>query len=251
MHDKTKVSKPPSVQSASHSNEAESELAAETPAQTLQRFESTVGKLLQRNEKVAWILFVIVLLVAISPLFLFWNLKMAKDWAGIVKDVGESVGILVAAFAAIKWANERGDRATTVLMELETRFQKADVTRGKLILEFPNSEKPVELKARRLYYHDLDAVLRFYVILADVNRSRQVPEKSLSYCFGFWLAHYFHKDAAKLRVYIDDLYPGTKKWLWTDLRSGGGFFNAKSYLKENYDSALAVEILDSEGSYSS
>lgn len=58
-----------------------------------------------------------------------------KEIADLTKTVLESIAILAGSLALIKWLRERHDRATDVLLQLETRFQDPELQKGCRILE--------------------------------------------------------------------------------------------------------------------
>ncbi len=179
-------------------------------------------------------LLVLVVAVILSPLAVFCLARpeLAKIWSEIVKNVAESGAVLAAVFAVIKWVNERRDRATDVLLRLENEFKDKDVMAGRNKVEdgdYADSEQRCD---------KLDAMLRFYVLLYGVYVARQVPERSLSICFRYWLAHYFRKDRTGFRAYVDRSYPTLKGWLRRDCVGGCSFFNPKPVFQEATDEAF-------------
>jgi len=62
--------------------------------------------------------------------FTYW-----KDLADLIKTILESVAIIAGALVVIKWFAERHDRATDVLLQLETRFQDPELQHACRILE--------------------------------------------------------------------------------------------------------------------
>lgn len=58
-----------------------------------------------------------------------------KDLAELLKDVLESLAIIAGSLALIKWFTERHDRATDVLLQLETRFQDPEIQNACHFLE--------------------------------------------------------------------------------------------------------------------
>jgi hypothetical protein len=224
-------------------DDASTALADETLTPILEQVETKVCRFLQQNMRAFWFSLFAALGLIISPLLVScYNATTGKEWSETVKNVGESAAILIAAFAAIKWANERRDRATTVLLELEKKFQEGDIAKGKKMLErgeFEKSDDPNHASQRN---QCLDALLRFYVLLYGVLRARQVPAASLSYCFRYWLAHYFKADCHEFRRYVNKYYPSTRAWLRRDWNEGGKFFRPNDFFKED---ELAAEFRQS------
>jgi hypothetical protein len=207
-------------------------LADDTFTSVFEHLEYAISRAVSRSKFGHWLIVIAglaILLLLVSPLFVFAlsRPEAAKAWSGIVKNFAESVGILAAAAAAVKWVNERRDRATTVLLELEEKFQERTVKQGKELIDknaFKGQDRPGRTE-------ELDALLRFYVLLYGVYRARQVPPAALSYCFRYWLAHYFHSDYGWLRKYVGEYYPSTKAWLTRDWQEGGRFFRPHDFFK--------------------
>ena len=136
--------------------------------------------------------------------------------------------MLAGAVAVIKWVNERRDRATDILLKLEEKFASKDVMKGRKRVEDRDH-------TGRGRCDELDAMLRFYVVLYGVFNARQVPERSLSICFRYWLAHYFRRDRREFRRYVDSNYPTLSGWLGGDCKKGCQFFRPKQLFGEETD----------------
>jgi hypothetical protein len=227
-------------------DEPTTSLADETLTPILARFERQTAWLFRKSWSV-WLSFAIILVVIVSPLVVFWcssdttATTLGKDWAATVNDVASAAAILLAVFAAIKWMNERRDRATDVLLALEKEFQGDAVAKGKKWVEDGGRIK-VEGNGELARSDPLDAMLRFYVVLYGVYRSSQVPAASLSICFRYWLAHYFCTDRLDFRKYVDAYYPTLRAWLHRDCREGGAFFRPRDFFGNNLDDKLIDRI---------
>jgi hypothetical protein len=164
-----------------------------------------------------------------------------QEWSGIVRNFAEAA-VLVgggtgAGFTLVKWWRERSDRATDVLLRLEKDFQRRSLRKGRDLIEnkseYDRAKAQISEQGR-----ELDEVLRFYVVLYGVYTAKQVPEKALSICFQYWLAHYFRCDRKEFRGYVNDYYPTLKKWLEKDFYESNngsceGFFRPAELFGEN------------------
>jgi hypothetical protein len=183
----------------------------------------TTGVLAWLYRHRALLLFVLAaaLIVIASPLVFFWYVpEVTKDWADVVNHVFGSLAVLGGALAVIGWIWARMDRRSDVLISLHTQFRAAEMQKGKDLIERPHT---IVIERR---CPDLDQVLSFYVLLCGVKAAGEVPIRSLSICFRFWLAHYYLEkpDAQaspddpsnKLRIYINRFYPTLRTWLLAD-----------------------------------
>jgi hypothetical protein len=195
----------------------------------LEKVENDVGGWFKEYPNAVWAFLAVACLLILSPIAVFWLMcdEKGKDWAEVVKNVVESGAVLAAVFAAIKWVNERRDRATEVLLKLDENFQKEAVAAGKKCLE------QGDCGGTQTEAETLDGLLRFYVVLYGVLRARQVPESSLSICFRYWLAYYFRRDRAEFRRFVNANYPTLRGWLLNDCRAGCCFFRPQDFWKEN------------------
>jgi len=161
------------------------------------------------------------------------DLNSLRTLAETLKPILECLAIIAGSFALIKWLRERNNRATDVLLKLEEEFDKK-CEHGRPLIEHDwKYDKVKELlksavrEGRRSVSagHDpqnlqtaVDNLLRFYVVLCGVRQARQLPQRSLSTCYRFWLAHYYRNDRKDLRDYINTFFPTIRKWLLTDCR---------------------------------
>ena len=159
------------------------------------------------------------------------NLQAWHDVAEQLKPILECIAIGVGALTLIKWYWEWNNRATDVLLKLEEEFEKK-CGEGRFFLEDDAKYKKLaDVLAKvtesgnrwRLGGSDLetliaiDNLLRFYVVLYGVREARQVPERSLSTCYRFWMAHYYRKDRQVFRQYVNAFFPTLKRWLKSDV----------------------------------
>jgi len=214
---------------ASRSNQEEDGLSP-----VIDRIESDVASFFRQDPSPLWTIICIALLVIASPLAVFCCVDgdQGKDWSETVKNVVESLAVLAAAFAAFKWLDERRNRATDVLMKLDEMFRNGDVLNGRELVE-KNDVTGVNTSADIM--KKVDALLRFYVVLYNVLIARQVPERSLSSCYRYWLAFYFHKDRKEFRKYVDANYPTLKAWLHKDCREECRFFRPEPLFNDMTD----------------
>lgn len=179
-----------------------------------------------------------------------------KTFSEIFKNLFEALAVLGGAVAVSKYLVERKDRAADILLQLEHEFCKKKVMQGRQCIEddgryhlikdrlkqlaaesghqrsLPAGEvseekqKP-EISPERNILDEcqaIDALLRFYVVLCGIRQAKQVPERSLSTCFRFWLGHYRSPKRTEFREYVDAYFPTLKKWLADDAKSGHTFF---------------------------
>lgn len=144
-----------------------------------------------------------------------------KLWSEVLKNVAEFVALAGGLFALIKWVREREDRAADVLLRIEETFDQDALKKGRDIIDSSHSYQRhaaalQKCVTERTGNDDLDALLRFYVVLYGIRLANQIPMRSLSVCFRYWLAHYFRSDRLEFRAYIDTFYPTLKKWLNED-----------------------------------
>jgi hypothetical protein len=196
-------------------------------------FQTSLTTFVREYPWMFWIGYVLVIVLILSPLIMG---DKGKDWSETIKNVVESAALLAAAFAVIQWVNERRDRSTDILLKLDEQFR--NLGEGRLL---------VELRAR-LDLSDVDnmekvdKLLRFYVVLYGVLIAKQVPERSLSICFRYWLTFYYHRERTWLRDYIDNHYPTLQMWLREDARRDGRFFSPARLLRDNVDADLVRNL---------
>ena len=158
--------------------------------------------------------------------------EVYKNWIQVV-------GVIGAVFIYYKWLFERRDRSTQVLFELETRFSGEQIQKGAGLVEHDNAYRGIRLaliqaalpsdevvgaefsahsgnNGADLDLKDLDALLRFYVLLLGIREAGQVPDSSLGSCYRYWLAHYFNPCRREFRLYIAELFPTLHRWLSRD-----------------------------------
>lgn len=169
----------------------------------------------------------------------------AKTVSEIVKNAVEALAIIGGLIGLWKWLAERRDRATDILLKLESEFCKPEIMKGRLCIE--DDERYSLIKSRLKQQvdapqgkrsnenesadkidgnsiqdnvsedcHAIDAMLRFYVVLCGVRQANQVPEDSLSTCFRFWLGHYHCSTRKEFKDYVDAFFPTLRKWLADD-----------------------------------
>jgi len=163
-----------------------------------------------------------------------------KDYSEILKNVGQTLAYLGGAFVLWRWIRERNDRATDILMKLDEQFQMRCKKEKELIddnYKYADFAKNIEQAVKtRAVCAEMDILLDFYVMLYGVRSARQVPDKPLSICFRYWLAHYFRKDRKEFRSYVDKFYPTLRRWLEKDCRENGpsaGFFRPAELFEED------------------
>jgi hypothetical protein len=163
------------------------------------------------------------------------SLQAWHDKAELAKPILECIVIITGVFAVVKWFAKRNNRATDVLLELEKEFEsKCKLGRplveqdleyeklAKLLTESVKSGKRVvsmgigPANKEADLQMAIDDLLRFYVLLIGVRIARQVPERSLSTCYRFWMAHYYRHDRQAFRQYVNMFFPTLKSWLLSD-----------------------------------
>jgi NAD-dependent deacetylase len=153
-----------------------------------------------------------------GPVWSFTTAASApKSWA----DWLMSVGLLGLLAAAVKYVSDRASRGTDVLLKLEDEFHKK-AEKGRGLIDFDERYATTKLAFARARdgrgdLTDIDNLLRFYVVLYAVRRAHQVPDRSLSIAYRFWLSHYYWKDRKELREYINEEFPTLRRWLLADL----------------------------------
>ena len=164
----------------------------------------------------AWPFVFLLLALALaisSPLFLYPRSPgEAKDLAEVIDHVCSALAVLGGLGAVVVWVFSRMDRKTDLVVTLHARFSEPGLQAGKNLME--DLAKP---PGGRCY--ELDRVLSFYVLICGVRSAGEVPEKSLSICFRYWLAHYYRVRADgthHLRDYINTYYPTLRAWLLED-----------------------------------
>jgi hypothetical protein len=145
--------------------------------------------------------------------------KFADD----AKPAVECAALIFGAFGLRKFLLERTDRATDVLLELETHFEKCKEGREYVSVQskYDQLEKELEHEAEPSSGYGpgeeaLDNMLRFYVVLHNVRRVGQVSDVALSTSYRYWLAQYYRKNRTQLRRYVDVYYPTLSAWLIDD-----------------------------------
>lgn len=192
----------------------------------LDRLERDVASVFRTEPDTVWGLLGLLLILILSPLVFFWmNHYEGKEWSETVKNVIESLALVAAAFGVCKWLDERRNRSTDVLWNLEKEFKRDKIMAGRNLVE---DRDPIAADFTDEGRSDkLDCLLRFYVLLYGVLRARQVPEILLSTCFRYWLAHYFRSDRTRFRQYVDDGYPTISNWLKEDCARELRFFRPR------------------------
>jgi NAD-dependent protein deacetylases, SIR2 family len=162
------------------------------------------------------------------------GLELLSHLAEQFEPILKTLAVAGGAFALWKWVKERNNRATDVLLELEEQFEKK-CKKGRPLIEHDwrynevkellrcavarGERSPGEGSDPKELQTAIDNLLRFYVVLCGVRFAKQIPDKSLSTCYRFWLAHYYRKDRNELRLYINEFFPTLRKWLLADSRS--------------------------------
>ncbi|HEU4386520.1 MAG TPA: Sir2 family NAD-dependent protein deacetylase [Blastocatellia bacterium] len=180
-----------------------------------------------------------------------------KDYSEILKNAAEVLAVIGGLWAYFKWRAERQDRSTDVLFELERAFNSPDVRAGSQLVEdddqydrlrpclIESSLPPDEIgeqerqtvKAVRpgsTELAQLDALLRFFIVLRGMRESRQVKDTVLSTCYRFWLAQYFNPCRREFRLYVRRFFPTLHNWLVSDgrlsiRRSKRSFFRPEGF----------------------
>jgi len=187
----------------------------------LETMEKDVASVFRQEPDTIWGLLGLLLVLILSPLVYYWmDHYEGKEWSETVKNVIESLALVAAAFGVFKWLDERRNRSTDVLWNLEKEFKKDKMMKGRNLVEDGDYTGVGRSD-------DLDCLLRFYVLLYGVLRARQVPEILLSTCFRYWLAHYFRSDRKGFRKYVDEGYPTISNWLKEDCARKLCFFRPR------------------------
>ena len=164
------------------------------------------------------------------------TLMELSELADEIKPILEVIAFALGATAVFKWLQERSDRASDVLLSLEDQFEQK-CGKGRELVENDQLYDGLKQRLRTAasdhvrvsrvrdasgleQQTDLDNLLRFYVVLYAIRRQRQIQDRALSICYRFWLAHYYRKDRAELRAYIDALFPTLRNWLRADMTWG-------------------------------
>ena len=203
----------------------------------IEKLENNMASWFKENPIQPVPLLAIIIAIILSPLVIFWfDEKIGKEWSEVVKHVVESGAVLAAVFALIKWVDERRDRGTDVLLSLETKFKTEKILEGRNVIEDRDHDDPTKRCDK------LDAMLRFYVVLYGVYVAKQVPQRSLSVCFRYWLTFYFHKERPNFRAYVERFYPTLTRWLREDCKKdcveNGRFFTPHRLFKDKADTAF-------------
>lgn len=201
---------------------------------------------LHRHRAVIVVVLLFLLIIILSPLWIFWlDPADGVNWADTVEHVFTAVGILGAGCALVGWLLARADRRTDLLISLHAQFGTAEIIKGKAIID---QEPAVIGNDQR---DDIDRLLSFYVLICGVRASGEVPEKSLSICFRYWLTHYyrnfFETDPVTgqtkpkpngLRDYINLHYPTVRTWLLDDIQKPA---RSKSFFRPHEFWGTAIE----------
>jgi NAD-dependent deacetylase len=169
------------------------------------------------------------------------SLAELKDISEVVRNFGQGLALVGGIVVLITWLYARRDRSTEVLLRLENEFGRAEIRRGRELIESDAAYREIRRNIiyaitredefgagydgdgargdpNRLAIEQLDSLLRFYVLLYGVRAAGQVPDASLKRCFRFWLAHYYSPTRRELRLYVDAYYPTLSQWLRDDRR---------------------------------
>jgi len=153
-----------------------------------------------------------------------------KAYSEIGANAAQALAIVGGAFFLFKWMRERSDHTTENLLKLEDRFNDEKVLNGRKTLEHDSKYEGikdylrqwVEAEDRRNLDFDklseLDAMLRFYLILRGVLQAKQVNLASARTCFRYYLCHFFHPDRKEFHDYVVKCYPTLTAWLDEDSR---------------------------------
>ena len=146
----------------------------------------------------------------------------------IIKNLVETVAVIGGGAAIIGWLYTRKDRAASVLLELEERFNNPTILNARGMLEDEAMYKPLDsaiqanLSGRETdnetgaRLDDLDTLLRFYVLLRSIRQAKQVPDESLRLCYAYWLNFYHHPARKGFHDYVDTYFKGLSGWLADD-----------------------------------
>ena len=168
-----------------------------------------------------------------------------------IKNIAETVAVLAGGTAVIGWLYTRKDRAASVLLELEERFNQPDILEARGLLEdralyrgldsamrnfmdqagnpkgWVEHRTADEIKREGKMLEQLDALLRFYVLLIGIRKARQVPDDSLRICYAYWLNLYYDRvNYGCFREYVGKYFPTSRAILDADeeLLEGERFF---------------------------
>src|SRR5581483_6182387 len=186
---------------------------------------------------------------------------MNIDWlrvSEISKNFTEAAAVVGAVGTLIKWATERQDRSTQVLLELENRFNEPLIRMGRLCLEDDEHYETISDKLwsaipfdrhepqaashspsnsleglrKRLYrksdqpenhttdpWTPIDELLRFYTLLGGIREAKQVKDAALRRCYRYWPTHYFNPKRKEFNLYVQHFFPSLKKWIDQDASS--------------------------------
>lgn len=149
------------------------------------------------------------------------------------------VALLSATVAIVAWRTDRLNRAAEVILQLEERFNTAEIQAARDVIEddadfgniapvlqwytgtIPRGALSPTPQQERLVT-SLDHLLRFYVVLLGIRAAQQVPDASLRLCYAYWLNHYWkpENNAGRGRVefqaYVNRYFPNLKKWMLCD-----------------------------------
>jgi hypothetical protein len=161
-----------------------------------------------------------------------------KTFSEISRNLIESLAVLGGVAALWKYLNERKDRATDILLKLENEFCKKKVMQGAAMHRrrqtLSSDKRPIEAVRRRLAAWTVDAggtIIRGRAEVpiptgndhpgrmsgdrrrcfgstwcsVGVRQAKQVPERSLSTCFRFWLRSLRNPKRTEFREYIDSI----------------------------------------------
>jgi len=145
-----------------------------------------------------------------------WSLSSAREWG---MRQFEQYGLLALVLSLFTWIVNRNNRAADVLLKLEDEFtRKCERGRPQIEHRVPYLawKRSLSQTEPKINSDDVDNLLRFYVVLYGVRQARQVPDKSLSTAYRYWLAHYYRHDRKELREYINANFPTLRDWLLAD-----------------------------------
>ncbi len=162
-----------------------------------------------------------------------------KTYSEIAKNLVSILGLAGGLFVLYKWIYARLDRATDILLKLDSQFTTPEMVKGRQLIEYDQEWNRVrgallkeaapedkygtdyqsedsESTTDEVDVIDIDKLLHFYVLLCGVREAKQVPDSALRKCFRYWLAHYYKPTHRELRLYIDRFYPTLSEWLKED-----------------------------------
>lgn len=177
-------------------------------------------------------------------------------WSELLANMVQALALVAGGWVWFRWMRERGDRATTILLELEDRFSQSDIARARELLDdarsyaaisealFDEVRRSVEGSETRnwssappddLVDHvtsggliasrcraeigRIDSLLRFYVLVNGVLLAKQIPAKPLRACFRYYLSHVANPSRWAFRLYVLRFYPTLRSWLEESARS--------------------------------